>query len=92
MKTLCLISRVCKQLRTHDILALIKKAQCRLILKVKNFDASQEVNMKFKGLSEDEQYDFWDLHANFSYLQKTYPLQFAVNQWRYFQRVIISRR
>jgi len=63
IKTLCLISRVCKQFRSHDMLALIKKAQCRLIL---------------KGFNDDEQYDFWDLHANFSYLQKTYPLQFAV--------------
>jgi len=78
MKSLCLITRVSKKFRTNEAIAAIKKAQCRVILKVFTLDVNF-LSYQYQGLSGEQQYEFWDLNVNFAYLQKTYPLQYAVS-------------
>jgi len=64
--TLCQMTRVCKKFRSDEYISLLKKAQCRLII---------------KGLSQQDQYTFWDFHLNFGFLHKTYPLQYSVRNF-----------
>jgi len=75
--TLCQMTKVCKKFRSDEYNSLLKKAQCRLIM---------------KGLSQQDQYAFWDFHLNFGFLHKTYPLQYSMNASKVcnFERDILS--